>query len=82
MSNNIEQARENIHRAQAELNSLKPEGFTITIRNTNITDKDLYHIIKGHAEELNPTEYTKVGQLIQSLLIAYSSVEATFPTVW
>ena len=26
-------------------------------------------MIKGHMEELNPAEYTKVGQLIQNLLI-------------
>lgn len=69
MSNNLEQAKENIRKAQAQLNSLKPEGFTITLPNATITDKDLYHIIKGHAEEFNPVEYTKVGQLIQSLLI-------------
>ena len=69
MSNNIEQAKENIHRAQDVLNSLKPKDFTIVLPNTTITDKDLYHIIKGHADELNPTEYTKVGQLIQNSLI-------------
>ncbi len=69
MSNNIEQAKENIRKAQAQLDSLKPEGFTITLPNATITDKDLYHMIKGHSEDLHSVEYTKVGQLIQSLLI-------------
>ena len=69
MSNNIEQARENIRKAQAQLDSLKPENFTIILPNTTITDKDLYHMIKGHADDFEPTIYTKIGQLIQGLLL-------------
>lgn len=52
-----------------QLNSLKPEGFTIILPNATITDKDLYWMIKCHPKEFNSTEYTKVGQLIQDLLI-------------
>lgn len=58
--------------SQAQLDSLKPKGFSIilsNVTNTTITDQDLYLMIKGHMEELNPAEYTRVGQLIQNLLI-------------
>lgn len=69
MSNNIKQAKESISKAQAELNSLKPGGFTIVLPNTIITDEDLYHLIKDHRDDFEPTVYTKIGQLIQGLLL-------------
>lgn len=66
---NIDKAKEYIHKEQAQLDSLKPQGFTINLPHATITDKDLYHMIKGHTEDFNPKGYTLVGQLIQSLLI-------------
>lgn len=65
----MKKQKRNPEQSQAQLDSLKPKGFNITLSNTTITDQELYLMIKGHMEELNPAEYTKVGQLIQNLLI-------------
>lgn len=71
ISDNLELIKETPKSSQAQLDSLKPKGFSITLPNTTttITDHELYLMIKGHMEEFNPAEYTKVGQLIQNLLI-------------
>ena len=68
----MKKMKRNPEPSQAQLDSLKPKGFSIilsNVTNTTITDQDLYLMIKGHMEELNPAEYTRVGQLIQNLLI-------------
>lgn len=55
--------------SQAQLDSLKPKGFTIQLPKAVITDEDLFEMIIEHPNDLKPTGYTTVGQLIQSLLI-------------
>lgn len=53
----------------SQLNSLKPKGFNIQLPKAVITDEDLFEMILEHPNDLRPTGYTTVGQLIQSLLI-------------